>query len=125
MTLPIPEAFASSNVMIEATLRSTGLRRAQPVYNNNLKVHVVENFGQLKVAHGGTGRPLPRVYVKVYAQLPGGRSKFYKDGYTDLRGRFDYTSLNNDLLDRVQEFAILVSSDEHGAVVRKAPPPKQ
>ena len=81
------------------------------------------------MTHRATGRPLPRTYVKVYAQLrgagAGAEGRFYKDGYTDLRGRFDYVSLNSDLLGRVEKFAILVSSSEHGAVVRMAPPPKQ
>ena len=28
--------------------------------------------------------------MKVYAQMQDGGVQFYKDGYTDLRGRFDY-----------------------------------
>ena len=68
---------------------------------------------------------MPRAYVKVYARTAGGEVKFYKDGYTDLRGRFDYASLNTNELDAAQKFAILVLSDEHGALVREATPPKQ
>jgi len=33
--------------------------------------------------------------VKVYARLKGGKVRFFKDGYTDLRGKFDYASLNS------------------------------
>ncbi|WLD12473.1 hypothetical protein [Planctellipticum variicoloris] len=51
--------------------------------------------------------------------------KFYKDGYTDLRGRFDYASLNTNDLDAAAKFSILILSEEHGAVVRDALPPKQ
>ena len=51
-----------------------------------------------------------------------GRVKFYKDGYTDLRGRFDYTSLNTNELDIVRKFALLVYSDEYGAIVRERHP---
>ena len=54
-----------------------------------------------------------------------GSVQFYKDGYTDLRGRFDYTSLNTNELDSVARFALLILSDEHGAVVREADPPKR
>ena len=54
-----------------------------------------------------------------------GSVAFYKDGYTDLRGRFDYVSLNTDELDRVAKFAILVLSDAKGAVVKEAAPPKR
>jgi 5-hydroxyisourate hydrolase-like protein (transthyretin family) len=76
------------------------------------------------VTHQATGKPVSKVYVKVYVQSAGGKVKFYKDGYTDLRGRFDYTSLNTDDLDSASKFSILVLSDEHGAVVREAMPPK-
>ena len=65
------------------------------------------------------------MYVKVYAQMKDGRVRFYKDGYTDLRGRFDYASLNTNELDFVDKFALLVLSEEHGAVVREAAPPKR
>ncbi len=71
------------------------------------------------------GKPLPQVYIKVYAQLNDGRVEFYKDGYTDLRGRFDYTSLNTNELDFTAKFALLVLSDQRGAVVREADPPKR
>jgi hypothetical protein len=35
---------------------------------------------------------LPKVYVKVYSRLADGSVKFHKDGCTDHRGRFDYSS---------------------------------
>ena len=51
--------------------------------------------------------------------------RFYKDGYTDLRGRFDYVSLNTGELDTVTSFAILILNEKHGAIIREAKPPKQ
>ena len=54
-----------------------------------------------------------------------GSVRFYKDGYTDLRGYFDYTSLNTNELDAVQRFSILILSETHGALVREAAPPKR
>ena len=65
------------------------------------------------------------MYVKVYARMADGSVRFYKDGYTDLRGRFDYGSLSTNELDAVTKFAILVLSEEHGALVREADPPKR
>ena len=50
---------------------------------------------------------------------------FTKDGDTDLRGRFDYSSLSTSDLDQVERFALLVMSDEHGAVVQEAAVPKR
>ena len=68
---------------------------------------------------------MPKAYVKVYAQMADGQVKFYKDGYTDLRGRFDYASLSTNDLDVAAKFSILILSDEFGALVREAAPPKR
>ncbi|MCY2986373.1 MAG: hypothetical protein NTY19_00645 [Planctomycetota bacterium] len=51
---------------------------------------------------------LAKVYVKVYAQMQDGAVKFYRDGYTDLRGRFDYTALSTNELDFVKNSSLLV-----------------
>ena len=118
----LPEQFHSSNVLIE--IEAGGVRKSQAYYANNLVVHFIENYGQLKVTHRDTGRPLSKVYVKVFARMKDGQVRFYKDGYADLRGRFDYVSLNTNELDFVEKFAVLVLSDVDGAVVREANPPK-
>ena len=86
---------------------------------------MVENYGQVRVTQGAKGKPLSKVYVKVYARLADGQVNFYKDGYTDLAGRFDYATLSTDDLDRVERFAILVVADGAGATVTEvAPPPR-
>ncbi len=119
----LPEELRNSNVLVE--ISGGGEIKSQAYYANSLAVQTIENYGQVRVAHAETSKPLSTVYVKVYAQLKDGRVKFYKDGYTDLRGRFDYTSLNTNELDFVDRFSILVLSEEHGAVVREAAPPKR
>lgn len=87
----------------------------------------MERLAQVKVTAASppapAPTPLPRTYIKVYARFADGAVRFYKDGYTDLRGRFDYGSLNTDDLTRVKRFAILVISDAHGSLVREADPP--
>jgi hypothetical protein len=65
------------------------------------------------------------VYVKTYAKMKDGSVRFYKDGYTDLRGKFDYGSLSTNEIEQVERFAILFLSPEHGAVVKEAAPPKR
>ncbi|QDU58972.1 hypothetical protein [Aeoliella mucimassa] len=118
----IPQQFAGKNVLVEVV--AAGRRVAQPYYANNLKVQMVEQYGRLQVRHAESNQPLSKVYVKVYARTPEG-PRFYKDGYTDLRGKFDYTSLNTDDMGGVSEFAVLVMSNEHGAIVKTAKPPQQ
>ena len=122
-TLDLPAEFRSKNVMVEAL--GAGVRKAQAYYANTLKVQLVEAYGQLVVTHAETRKPVPAAYVKVYARSRGGEVKFFKDGYTDLRGRFDYASLNTNELEDAEKLAILVMSDTLGAVVRETQPPKR
>ncbi len=123
VTFELPEALHSSNVLVE--IKAAGQTKQQAYYSNSLNVQTIENYGQVRVTHAKTGKPISKTYVKVYAQNQNGQIKFYKDGYTDLRGRFDYTSLNTNELDFVQKFSLLVLSDTDGAVVREANPPKR
>eukprot|EP01121_Diplochlamys_sp_Union-15-3_P001556 TRINITY_DN1133_c0_g3_i2.p1 TRINITY_DN1133_c0_g3~~TRINITY_DN1133_c0_g3_i2.p1 ORF type:complete len:297 (+),score=63.52 TRINITY_DN1133_c0_g3_i2:112-1002(+) len=115
--IEIPEEFHTSNVMVDVV--GAGIQRTQAYYSNSLFVNVIENYGQLKVNSKKSGKPLPKVYVKVYA-----RSQDGEDGYTDLTGRFDYTSLMTNQLERVEKFSILVVSTEEGSVIKEANPPK-
>jgi len=55
----------------------------------------------LKLIDSELKKPIPKVYVKVFALFSNNSSKFYKDGYTDLRGCFDYVSLNRDKLNDI------------------------
>lgn len=119
----LPESLRNRNVLVEAV--AAGQTRTQAYYSNSLNVQVIENYGQVRVTHEQDQKPLAKVYVKVYARRQDGSVQFYKDGYTDLRGRFDYTALNTNDLDFAQRFSILVLSDELGAEVREASPPKR
>ena len=117
----LPEEFQSSNVLVE--VRTGGLVRRQAYYANDLTVQGIENYGQIKVREASTGRALPATYVKVYARLANGQTRFHKDGYTDIRGRFDYVSLSGMDNAEIERFAVLVLTENDGAVVREFAPP--
>ena len=119
-TIALPGEFQNANVLVE--VNGGGQSKSAAVYANALDVQVSEGFGQLTVSRNGDKRPLSNVYVKVFADR-NGAPEFYKDGYTDLRGKFDYASLSTGDLDSTRRFAILVMSDNHGALVKEAKPP--
>ncbi|MEM7386001.1 MAG: hypothetical protein AAF514_13760 [Verrucomicrobiota bacterium] len=123
LTLPLPRQFEGKNVLIE--VQGGGQKKSRAWYSNTLNVQIAETFGRVDVKHANDQRPLPKVYVKVYARRNDGQVTFYKDGYTDLRGKFDYTSLNTNEIDQVEKFSLLVMSDDHGATVREAAPPQR
>ena len=120
--LELPEPMRNANILVQ--VRGGGVIRQRTSFANSLAVQVSEGYGQLKITDAESGRPLPKVYAKVFARGPNGKVRFHKDGYTDVRGRFDYTSVsgNQPPTDR---YAILVISDDHGAAVREVAPPAQ
>ena len=123
VTIGIPKAFRDKNVLVEIEL--DGKRYAKPYFANQMTVHVLQNFGQVQVTEKGSGKGLAKAYIKVYAKDQSGRTFFYKDGYTDLRGRFDYVSLNTADVLNAHKYSILVLSDKFGAVVKEASPPQR
>ncbi|MCB9872480.1 MAG: hypothetical protein H6837_21685 [Planctomycetes bacterium] len=119
----LPEEFRNANVLVE--VHAGGITRRKAHYANSLDIVWNEGYGQLKVAERKSGRPLHTVYVKVFARMTNGQVRFYKDGYTDLRGRYDFASLSTTDMPRVARFAILVLSEDRGAVIREVAPPAQ
>ena len=61
---------------------------------------------------------------RVYALTDAG-PQFYKDGYTDLRGKFDYASVSTSDIGSALKFSILVMNETNGATVLEAPVPQQ
>lgn len=117
------EKGKGEHVMVEVT--GGGIRRSLPLYSGDLRLELVENFGRLRAVRKGRARGLPGIYIKIYARYADGEVRFYKDGYTDLRGLFDYATLSTDDLDRVQRFAILALHPDFGADTRECDPPRR
>ncbi|KAH3757610.1 autotransporter-associated beta strand protein [Pelomyxa schiedti] len=140
----VPENLCGSNLIVEVVAPG-GLRRTLTYFANSLLLSLQPQVGQLQVlerpasASGSGGssatptstvttkspKPIPGAYVKVYARLASGDTSFWKDLYTDLRGRADYCSLSDAAADlsEVKAFSILVVTDKFGSVIREAQPP--
>ena len=107
----IPKDLKNENLFIE--IISSTLNICSPFYDNELNILIKESYGQLKVLVESKKNknkliPLPKAYVKVYSQTNYGENEFYKDGYTDIRGKFDYASISTDQLNKTKKFAIFV-----------------
>jgi len=63
---------------------------------NKMTYKINEEFGEIKVCSSQNGKPLPGVYIKAIALNLQNKTEFYKDGYTDINGVFDYLSLSTD-----------------------------
>ncbi|HUS29433.1 MAG TPA: hypothetical protein VMZ53_13030 [Kofleriaceae bacterium] len=119
--VPWPAALRGKNVVVEAV--GVGQRKAKIHYANDLATNIAQQYGQVRVQRASDHGSLSATYVKVYARHRGGAVEFYKDGYTDLRGWFDYATLSTNDLERVERFAILVVSDQAGSAIFEATPP--
>ncbi len=123
VSLVVPPSLKNKNLVIEVS--GGGLMKNLVLYANSLIVNHSPSMGRLQILTKQGLQPLEGAYVKVYAKDNSGAVKFYKDGYTDLRGQFDYTSLSTRDLDATQRFSLLVLHPEHGTSVRESEPPKR
>jgi len=92
LDLPIPAALAKDHVMVEVL--GGGRRKSRMHHAHTFRLQLAENEGVLEVRDPAANRPISKAYVKVYGRLDSGEIRFVKDGYTDLRGRFDYIGTN-------------------------------
>lgn len=153
LAVALPKAYDRANLLIEVV--GAGQRKTQAYHANTIKLAVTENYGLLEARDATNGQALPKAYVKVYARLQDGSVRFFKDGYTDLRGRFDYASRNRPggpqpptplghrsgtgsgssgmdhpllkpgELNVVSKLSVLVLTGANGALVREITPPAQ
>ncbi|XZE34929.1 hypothetical protein SH501x_000405 [Pirellulaceae bacterium SH501] len=122
-SITIPNEYRNSNLMVEVV--SNGIARNLVLYSHSLRVQFASNAGRVQVLEKNANRPVDGAYVKVYARGADGAVRFYKDGYTDLRGQFDYTTISVGELADVERFAVLVLHPDLGAVVQEVAPPKR
>ena len=121
LEIDIPEEYVNKNVYIEVS--SNKIKEFETYYSSLLQCSFSESIGEVKVLSPDL-KPLPKVYVKCFCKNSSDYVQFYKDGYTDLRGRFNYVTLNSDLINQVEKFSILIISEEYGSIIKECKPPK-
>jgi hypothetical protein len=116
----LPEGYRTGNLLVAADAGGTKLLKV-------LDSRALETVRQpadrtLQVYDSATRLPLPGTYVKVYVESPHGAVSFHKDGYTDLRGKFDYLSHTGSDTGEIRRIAVLVSHPENGARIETFTP---
>ena len=117
----IPEEYKNKNLFVE--IKSESIKMFDIYLRSNLYVVITESIGELKVVANDL-KPIIKAYVKVYVELTSDEVQFYKDGYTDLNGKFNYIALNTDQLKKAKKFYIYVSEEKNGALIKECYPPK-
>ena len=121
----------NENLLIQVVNSDNSLMKSKSFYDRQLTVHIESNDGMLRVftkhKKSGTFLNIPKAYVKVYFKSKNKQmdATFYKDGYTDFNGKFDYVSVSSthSELDQIAQFAVFVSHPRYGSVVVKADKP--
>lgn len=121
LTYEIKKELVNKNLFIE--VNCFGVKKFDIYFSNSLNIEFSQNIGEIKVSDQKQN-PLQKVYIKCFAEMKDGKVSFYKDGYTDLRGRFNYVSLNTNEISNVKKFSILVNADDLGAVIKEVTPPE-
>lgn len=93
-TQELPADLKNKNLVLE--ILAEGKQEFKTYYSSALKILVNEAFGELKVTLVNSSKPLGRVYVKVFALMQSGKEEFFRDGYTDIRGKFEYATASGD-----------------------------
>lgn len=115
----LPSAIRSKNLVLVAEGAEGRAQARLELAPKTLDVQVSREYRQIRVKDA-KGRPLRGVYVKVYARDGSGSEvEFHKDGYTDLRGAFDYASVSTDSAFRPSEYSILILHDKEGSRIVK------
>jgi len=109
----IPEKLKNCNSIIRLTWGDEGNDVVVNDYDNEIDVQVSEAVGEVRVIsteEKSVGSPVVGAYCKVYSKNSDETVQFYKDGYTDCRGRFDFINISTSDQKKAVRFALLVTS---------------
>merc|ERR550532_1860253 len=115
-TIDLPATLQDMSSVVEVI--GGGLTVSRANYDNHMRVEISAKLQQIRVFDKTTNKAISKAYVKVYGQTPDSPDgRFIKDGYTDLRGRFDYATVSSDEMEFVKALAILILTPSAGADV--------
>lgn len=105
-TVDLPEGFAQGNVIAAVDAGSTQV--LQSINSGKFAMKTNKLLGEIQVIDRANSKSQANTYVKIYARKKDGSVDFYKDGYTDLRGKFNYREHSTIAASEVQDFAIFL-----------------
>lgn len=112
----LPEEFRKGNILVAA--ESGNAKQLKILDSQAIEIRTNPADRTVQIIDPATGKSLPKTYIKVYAETIDGNVEFHKDGYTDLRGKFDYLSHTATDPSTIRRLAILVTHPEKGSLTR-------
>ncbi|KAF9429682.1 hypothetical protein BGZ76_001143 [Entomortierella beljakovae] len=148
LKVPVLEKYLNTNVMISvSTVPVAATKTWKACYSQTITVQCQEAEGIIRVItkpcanNDHESQPIPGGYVKVYAELKSDSkyARFWKDGYTDLVGRFNYAHVSSAIdpssafnfaqsntltgLANVRRFVVFIDGGKEGCMVKTVPVP--
>jgi len=109
----IPRELHNCNSIIRLTWGVEGKEVVVNDYDNEIDVQVSSAIGEVRVVsteEKTADEPVAGAYCKVYSKNSDGSTQFYKDGYTDIRGRFNFKEISTSDKEKAVRFALLVTT---------------
>ncbi len=100
LNISIPESLKNKTVYIEVS--DNKKKEYETYYSSLLKCSILESIDEIKILSPEL-KPLSKVYIKSFCKDKNGNIQFYKDSFTNLRGKFNYDTLNSDLINKVKK----------------------
>jgi len=118
--IQLPDLLRKQNTIVEMLSGTGDLSVRKVHFDNEIDVQVSQDIGEIRVLESKSRQPKPGAYCKVYGQnIRDHKHMFFKDGYTDVRGRFDYRTLSTDQIRSTQKLAILISTEKMGSIIKE------
>eukprot|EP01083_Nonionella_stella_P016822 46962_1 len=118
-SIDLPQQYKGCNVIIQITADETSAVQSLNDNSFDIQFDRITGSGQVRIVANKKGKeakkPISAAYVKVY-QKSGDEVQFYKDGYTDIRGRFVYKNLNKPSTEK-QQLSMFVQTPDNGSTV--------
>ena len=127
--IELPANYKGINSIIEVvgvTDKGEIVKSVQPLNDNSFAIQFDKTgkLGQCRIVYNNKKdkenfkKPIPGSYIKVYSKNKNNaKSQFYKDGYTDIRGRFSYKKLSTNQLSQSQQLSMFVQTPTSGSTV--------
>lgn len=110
--LEIPQTLASQNLLVQVSGRGI----TATVDHLPSTVSIALSKDELEIT--AKGQRLPSCYIKIYARThAGGPVVLFKDGYTNILGRFNYANVCLETIDRFSDISILALDKNNGASI--------
>merc|ERR1719419_1083964 len=111
--IDIPDELHNCNSIIRLTWGDEDKDVVVNDYDNEIDVQVSQKVGEVRVIsteEKSAGMPVAGAYCKVYSRNNDGTTQFFKDGYTDIRGRFNFRDLSTSDQIKAVRYALLVTT---------------